>query len=256
MDSELFGHEKGAFTGAISRKHGRFERASGGTIFLDEVGELSKDAQVRLLRVLQEKEIERVGGTETIEVDIRLIAATHRNISQMVKEGKFREDLFFRLNVFPIKIPALKDRIDDIPSLADYFLQKKAKEMKLLNIPKLSPGAIERLRAYHWPGNIRELENAIERALILCEEDLLTFDELEQRGAPETPQKQSEMEIPEDLNYERTTFRLYQKALKKAGGKVEGPGGAAELLGLNPRTLRCRMRKLNVPFGRAASLQW
>ncbi len=252
MDSELFGHEKGAFTGAITRQHGRFERAHRGTIFLDEIGELSMDAQVRLLRVLQEKEIERVGGSETIKVDIRLIAATHRNMKKMLEEGRFREDLYFRLNVFPITIPPLRNRIDDIPKLIDYFILKKSREMKRIDIAKVASGVVDRLISYNWPGNVRELENAVERSLILSEGKPLTFDDIEfKRIQPsEFSTELSEFEL---MNYDKMLFSFYQKALRLTEGKVEGKGGAAELLGVNPRTLRHRMRKIGVPFGRSLS---
>ena len=167
IDSELFGHEKGAFTGAISQKKGRFERAHNGTIFLDEVGELPLQAQVRLLRVLQQHEIERVGGSQTIPVDVRIITATHKNLEEMVRIGQFREDLWFRLNVFPIIIPPLHQRTIDIPALVDYFLEQKSMDMKIRKLPSLAPGAIEKLLTYDWPGNVRELEYLVERTLIL-----------------------------------------------------------------------------------------
>lgn len=176
MDSELFGHEKGAFTGALSRKRGRFERAHRGTIFLDEIAELPPPAQVRLLRVLQSKEIERVGGSKTIDVDIRIIAATHRNLEEMIRSERFREDLWFRLNVFPIIIPPLRQRKEDIPSLVNHFIEQKSIDMKLTNIPKLAYGAIEQLMSYDWPGNVRELENVIERTLILDRTGPLDFN--------------------------------------------------------------------------------
>ena len=174
----MFGHEKGAFTGALQQKRGRFERAHGGTIFLDEVGELPPPAQVRILRVLQDKEIERVGGAKTFSVDIRIIAATNRDLPAMITEGGFREDLWFRLNVFPITIPPLRHRTVDIPALVTYFVERKAIQLRLPAIPPLAPGALDRLMAYHWPGNIRELENVIERALILDPNGPLTFDML------------------------------------------------------------------------------
>ena len=179
MDSELFGHEKGAFTGALSRKRGRFERAHGGTIFLDEIAELPPPAQVRLLRVLQTREIERVGGTETIDVDIRVIAATHRNLEEMIRAEQFREDLWFRLNVFPITIPPLRERKEDIPALLHHLIEKKSIELKLPGMPKPEPGTIASLTSYNWPGNVRELENLVERALILDRIGPLDF-----RGTP------------------------------------------------------------------------
>jgi len=166
LDSELFGHEKGAFTGAVSQKRGRFERANKGTIFLDEIGELPAPAQVRLLRVLQTKEIERVGGATSIPVDVRIISATNRNLQEMIASGRFREDLWFRLNVFPIMIPPLRQRREDIPALVHHLIERKSKELKLTGRPVLAPGAIDRLMAHEWPGNVRELENMIERSLI------------------------------------------------------------------------------------------
>ena len=178
VDSELFGHEKGAFTGAEKPKKGRFERADGGTIFLDEIGELPFQAQVRLLRVLQNKVIERVGGTEAIPVNIRIIAATHRNLEKLVAAGQFREDLWFRLNVFPIQIPPLRSRRSDIPALVDHFIEKKARELNIHVKPSFSPDAMERLIAYEWPGNVRELENVIERELILSKGEALTFQNI------------------------------------------------------------------------------
>lgn len=178
IDSELFGHEKGAFTGAISKKIGRFERAHGGTIFLDEIGELPLEAQVRLLRVIQEREIERVGGTDTIPIDIRIICATNRNLKDMINRGTFREDLFFRINVFPIFIPPLHKRIEDIPLLIEHFLKKKALEMGLREIPKIQPEDMTILKTYSWPGNVRELQNIIERALILSQGKCLNFEQI------------------------------------------------------------------------------
>ena len=178
LDSELFGHEKGAFTGAFSQKRGRFERADKGTIFLDEIGELPLQAQVRLLRVLQNNEIERIGGDKIINLDIRIIAATNRNLEEMIEKNEFREDLWFRLNVFPIQIPPLRERIADIPALLQYFIEEKSKDLKLTQVPRIAPGAMEPLLEYNWPGNVRELQNVIERTLILNSSGLLTFDHL------------------------------------------------------------------------------
>ena len=248
MDSELFGHEKGAFTGAVAAKRGRFERAHGGTIFLDEIGELSHEAQVRLLRVLQEKEIERVGGTETLKLDIRVLAATHRDLEALMAEGRFREDLYFRLKVFPITIPPLRQRRDDIPALVHHFIDKKAREMKLGNVPGLAPGTIDRLMAYPWPGNIRELENAVERALILSHGRPLAFSELESARRPVNeamPVRQGRVVRLDDLMADHI-----RQVLAMTGGKVHGPKGAAALLGVNPSTLRHRMRRLGIAFGR------
>jgi transcriptional regulator with GAF, ATPase, and Fis domain len=249
MDSELFGHEKGAFTGAHSQKRGRFERAHGGTIFLDEIGELPLDAQIRLLRVLQEKEIERVGGSKPIKADIRTITATHRDLEAMVREGRFREDLYFRLQVFPITIPPLRERQGDIPALVHHFIRKKSREMKLSTTPTLAHGAIERLMTYQWPGNVRELENLVERALILSRGESLTFSDLH----PPVPQEIGQSPAPienETMNLNLAMARHIRRTLEMTGGKVEGREGAAELLGINPGTLRHRMRKLGIPFGR------
>ncbi len=249
MDSELFGHEKGAFTGAFFQKRGRFERAQGGTIFLDEIGELTQGAQIRLLRVIQEKEFERVGGAETIKVDIRVIAATHRNLEAMLAEGKFREDLYFRLKVFPIVIPPLRDRFTDIPALVHYFMMKKTREMGFVEVPTLAPGAIDKLMHYDWPGNIRELQNAVERALILSRERPLSFDNIGY-AIPRANTMIPATDTANDLSFEQATSQAIIKALKMAGGRVGGEKGAAKLLNLNPSTLRAKMRKLGIPFGR------
>ncbi|MGI9533523.1 MAG: sigma-54 interaction domain-containing protein, partial [Thermodesulfobacteriota bacterium] len=176
IESELFGHEKGAFTGALIKKIGKFELANGGTIFLDELGDLPFDAQAKLLRFLQEREFERVGGNETYKVDVRVIAATNRNLEEAVKEGKFRSDLFYRLNVFPIEVPPLRERVEDIPALGNYFMNKYSKRIGKL-IDCISEETIKKLMEYSWPGNIRELENIIERAVILCTEDVLHISE-------------------------------------------------------------------------------
>lgn len=248
MDSELFGHEKGAFTGALSKKRGRFERAHGGTIFLDEIAELTPAAQVRLLRVLQAKEIERVGGSETVDVDIRVIAATHRNLEEMIQSDRFREDLWFRLNVFPITIPPLRQRKEDIPSLVHHFLERKSIDLKLLGAPTLAPGAIDRLVAYTWPGNVRELENVVERELILNRKGPLDFEGV--------LMKQEDHDRKESLiqdnfpTLEEVMRHHIHRALKNTNGRVHGPEGAAELLGINPSTLRSKMKKLGIAYGR------
>ncbi len=244
LDSELFGHEKGAFTGAVAQRRGRFERADKGTIFLDEVGELPTQAQIRLLRVLQEKEIERVGGSQAIKVDIRIISATHRNLEELVAEGVFRADLYYRLGVFPILIPPLRDRKADIPALISHFMEKKVREMGLHITPALAPGAIDRLLGYNWPGNVREVANVVERALIQSNGKPLTFDDVatsprQVSEAPGRPFRLEEMEA-----------RHITEVMKIAKGKIEGKNGAAEILGINPATLRHRMRKLGIPFGR------
>lgn len=248
MDSELFGHEKGAFTGAAEVHRGRFERANGGTIFLDELGELPPQAQVRLLRVLQNREIERVGGQSAIAVDVRVISATHRDLGSMVQEGRFRKDLWFRLHVFPIRIPPLRDRQQDIPALVDFFMEKKARELKIPRGKTLEPGAMERLISYSWPGNVRELENVVERELILRQGGVLRFLAL---GDGEERTEAPSVAVPGGvLTLEAVQVAAIRKALAAAGGKVEGPAGAAELLQMHPSTLRARMRKLGIRFGR------
>ncbi len=253
MDSELFGHEKGAFTGALNQKRGRFERAHHGTIFLDEIGELPPEAQVRLLRVLQEKEIERIGGTEPVKVDIRVLAATHRNLDAMLSEGTFREDLYFRLNVFPIMIPPLRQRKGDIPVLVQHFMQKGTREMGLATVPVLAPGAMKKLVAYNWPGNVRELQNMVERGLILSKGSLLTFDGLGETVQPAAvPRPLPAEEGNEDMSLDEAMSKHILHALEKTGGKVGGAKGAARLLQINPSTLRKKMVKLAIPFGRKA----
>jgi transcriptional regulator with GAF, ATPase, and Fis domain len=251
LDSELFGHEKGAFTGAISQKRGRFERANHGTIFLDEIGELPPQAQVRMLRVLQDKEIERVGGTSSISLDIRLIAATNRNLEEMVKEKRFREDLWFRLNVFPIRIPPLRERKEDIPALVRHFVGRKSRELKLAASPPLARGVIDQLLAYHWPGNARELENVVERALILSKGEPLTFDDLLGGKFGDRPPISGEPQT-QSLNLDEVISAHICRVLEMTKGKVHGKGGAAEVLGINPSTLRNRMNQLGIPYGRRA----
>ncbi|MEM5786807.1 MAG: sigma 54-interacting transcriptional regulator, partial [Syntrophobacteraceae bacterium] len=251
LDSELFGHEKGAFTGALGQKRGRFERANGGTIFLDEIGELPLQAQVRMLHVLQRKEIERVGGTRSIQVDIRIISATHRNLQEMVASGRFREDLWFRLNVFPIMIPPLRQRKGDIPALVHHFIHRKSIELKLKEKPVPAPGEIDRLVAYDWPGNVRELENTIERALILHRTGPLSFESFLPRalfGHGGIVQEHGPGESVATLD--EVNIRHIRQALDKARGKINGPGGAAEILNINPNTLRKRMRKFGILHGR------
>ncbi|BCS94948.1 ATPase AAA [Desulfoluna limicola] len=252
LDSELFGHEKGAFTGALSRKRGRFERAHGGTLFLDEIGELPQAAQVRLLRVLQTKEFERVGGTETVQVDVRIIAATHRNLEAMVKEATFRHDLWFRLSVFPVVIPPLRERKADIPALVNHFIEKKCHEMKLPYRPVPAPGALERLQGGHWPGNVRELENIVERDIIRNysgdHDTPLQFSEV--AASPRRPSVATPALSDGPTNLDTVIARHIVRVMKQTEGKIQGCDGAAALLGMHPSTLRHRLRKLGIPFGR------
>lgn len=254
LDSELFGHEKGAFTGAMQSKRGRFERAHKGSLFLDEIGELTPAAQVRLLRVLQDGCFERVGGTKPISVDVRIIAATHRNLTQMVKNGQFRQDLWFRLNVFPIHVPALRERKSDIPELVHHFINRKLKAFNLSSHPVIAPGTMKQLTVYEWPGNVRELENMVERALIRHqsqgEKQPLQFPDLVRELPGDNP---AWLES-------RTTFKLRTlddvikqhicSVMKSTGGKIQGKDGAATILNIHPSTLRSRMDKLCIPYGR------
>lgn len=251
IDSELFGHERGAFTGAISQKRGRFERADKGTIFLDEIGELPPQAQVRLLRVIQTREIERVGGTQTIPVDIRIISATNRNLEEMVQGGLFREDLWYRLNVFPITIPPLRMRKQDIPALVHHFIERKSAALKIRAKPALSAGTLDRLMAYDWPGNVRELENLVERALIQHRGGVLDFDQF--LAPPSVGANTENARLDKNgrpITLDEHMARHIMRALETADGKINGPGGAAELLDLHPNTLRKKMMKLGISFGR------
>ncbi|MBW1673561.1 MAG: sigma-54-dependent Fis family transcriptional regulator, partial [Deltaproteobacteria bacterium] len=222
-------------------------------------GELQPEAQVRLLRVLQEKEIERVGGTEPIKVDIRVIAATHRDLEAMITEGKFRDDLYFRLNVFPIAIPSLQERKGDIPSLVHHFMQKKSREIGMREMPSLAQGALERLMAYPWPGNVRELENMVERALILSRGEPLSFNNFQTPLKPEDSAKKELKTILHSDKYDGASLQLdaimsrhIRRVLDMTSGRVGGKQGAASLLNINPSTLRKKMRKLGIPFGRKA----
>jgi transcriptional regulator with GAF, ATPase, and Fis domain len=240
IESELFGHEKGAFTGALSRKIGRFELADGATIFLDEVGDLPLDLQTKLLRVLQEGEFERLGNPKTIKVDVRVIAATNRDLENAVRDGAFRADLYYRLNVFPIRLPALRERQEDIPLLTKYFAGKYAAKIgkKIDTIPQAS---IDALSAYAWPGNIRELENVIERAVILSQgSDLDLADWLPKPAAASAP---SQGTVPTIEEVERAHILA---TLRRTGWRVSGEQGAAKLLGLKPTTLEARMKKLGI----------
>ena len=257
LDSELFGHEKGAFTGAVSIKRGFFEQADGGTIFMDEIGELPLKAQVRLLRILETKEFQRVGSEHFISVDIRIIAATNRDLPVMVKNGLFREDLFFRLNVFPIWIPPLRQRKEDIRDLAEHFAFTKTREMNLPGQPGFSPDAQEQLKAYDWPGNVRELQNVIERELILSNGKSLSFPSLgsqnlknqSDREGDVTESSEQALPIP---TLDEIHIRHIKKIIELSHGKIQGPGGAAERLQINPSSLRSKMRRLGIRISRNA----
>jgi transcriptional regulator with GAF, ATPase, and Fis domain len=253
IDSELFGHEKGAFTGAVAVHRGRFERANGGTIFLDEIGELPMEAQVRLLRVLQEREIERVGAAETIKVDIRVIAATHRNLSAMAENDDFRKDLLFRLNVFPVTIPPLRDRKTDIPALTQHFFQKKGRELGMWQTPTISQAFLNRLMSYDWPGNVRELENFIERTLIMNRGG--TLGKVPSPALSPMPEDSEKGDVASPfLTLDEAMKRHILMGMRRCGGQIEGDAGVARLLGINPNTLRARMRKLGIEFGRGHKL--
>ncbi|HYC46633.1 MAG TPA: sigma 54-interacting transcriptional regulator [Burkholderiales bacterium] len=238
VEAELFGHEKGAFTGAGERRIGRFELAHGGTIFLDEVGEIPLDVQVKLLRVLQERELERLGSTHTTQVDVRTIAATNRDLEEEVRRGTFRADLFYRLNIFPIRVPPLRERKQDVPPLAIHFLTAFARRMGK-PVEKIGSTAMTRLTAYGWPGNVRELANVLERAVILCQGDTVLEDHLGAladgtRGAGHF------------LTLEQMERQHIVRALEQTGGVLAGPRGAARLLGMSRSTVWSRMRKLGV----------
>jgi transcriptional regulator with GAF, ATPase, and Fis domain len=252
VDSELFGHEKGAFTGAVASSKGRFERADGGTVFLDEIGELPLEAQVRLLRVLQEKEIERVGSTKPISVDIRIVAATHRDLDAMVTDGRFRQDLLFRLRVFPVTLPPLRDRKADIPALVQHFFQVKGRELGMKHPPEITKAFLDRLMAYPWPGNVRELENHIERTLILSRGGPLRDDGTTDLLPASTPPADDDAPAP-ILPLDEAMKRHIEKALAHCGGRIEGDAGVAALLRIQPNTLRARMKKLGIPFGRKSN---
>lgn len=240
--SELFGHEKGAFTGALQRRLGRFELAEGGTIFLDEIGELPAETQIALLRVLQEKEFERIGGSQPIHADVRVIAATNRDLEGAVEQGAFRKDLFYRLNVFPIEIPALRQRKEDIPTLAEYFIRRYSKKAgkKITNIAK---GAMELLQSYSWPGNIRELQNLVERSVIVCETDSFSVD-------PRWLSVDSSSTDKEGWQLRRKSpaqeKEVIEAALAATRGRVSGPAGAASQLGMPASTLESKIRSLRI----------
>jgi formate hydrogenlyase transcriptional activator len=253
--SELFGHEKGAFTGALERRIGRFELADGGSIFLDEVGDLPSDTQLALLRVLQEREFEPVGSNRSVRVDVRIIAATNRNLRESISAGSFRSDLFYRLNVFPLEVPTLRERRSDIPQLAMFFLSRYSRNLGK-KIDGISPAATERLMNYSWPGNVRELQNVIERALILSHGPILELDpDLASVSAPEVlpgaPSEAVAEKRPSGSLSMLPTLEEVERAhilavLQQTRGVIEGTSGAAKTLGMHPNTLRHRMEKLGI----------
>jgi transcriptional regulator with GAF, ATPase, and Fis domain len=249
VDSELFGHEKGAFTGAAGRKKGKFERADNGTLFLDEIGELPLHAQVRILRVLGTGEIERVGGSTSVSVNVRIISATHQHLEEMVKTGRFREDLWYRINVFPIMIPPLRQRKEDLPLLVHHFLESKSLELKIRQLPPVEPQTLDRLMEYDWPGNVRELENFIERALIRSRGNPLDrwLDPPSREPLPNSSVKIEPLfQDTQCLRFDEGVRRLIQHALRLSQGKVKGPNGAAQLLSIHPNTLIGKMKKLGI----------
>ncbi|MCU0641766.1 MAG: sigma 54-interacting transcriptional regulator [Candidatus Margulisbacteria bacterium] len=244
LESELFGYERGAFTGAAERKPGRFEMASGGTLFLDEIGDLSLPTQVKLLRVLQEKEFERLGGTQTVKVDVRVICATHRNLETLVKERKFREDLYYRINVFPVNLPPLRDRKEDIPLLVDHFIHKFKLENKK-KIKGINRAALDRLMAYRWPGNVRELENVMERAVVLCLKEVITPAELPVnllKGEAESPLPAEGTSLPEIVE------SIEKSKIVQALETHKTQRRAAKALGLTERMLGYKIQKYKIAW--------
>ncbi|MFL6333526.1 MAG: sigma 54-interacting transcriptional regulator [Pyrinomonadaceae bacterium] len=252
IESELFGHERGAFTGAVAQRRGRFELADGGTLFLDEVGELPPDLQAKLLRVLEEGEFERVGGSRTLRVNVRLIAATNRRLEESVREGAFRSDLYYRLSVYPVRLPPLRERREDLPVLVSHFVRQFARKMGK-EIETIPQDAMAALQSYDWPGNIRELRNVIERAVIITRGPTLRLsDDMGNRmsgeGAPfpGTPSDSEPARFPSAETLEQSEYNLILRTLKRVNWKVEGTGGAAQLLDIHPSTLRTRMKKLGI----------
>jgi transcriptional regulator with GAF, ATPase, and Fis domain len=240
--SELFGHEKGAFTGALQRRQGRFELADSGTIFLDEIGELPAETQIALLRVLQERQFERVGGNSVIPTDVRIIAASNRDLPAAIASGGFRADLFYRLNVFPIDVPPLRKRKEDIAMLVEYFVKRYAQKARK-QISKINKNTLKLCESYHWPGNIRELQNIIERSVILCTGDTLWIDEA-WLSSQNAPRPEPAGPLTENLrSYEK---QLIESALARSNGRVAGPDGAAAKLGIPRSTLDARIKQLKI----------
>jgi formate hydrogenlyase transcriptional activator len=244
--SELFGHEKGAFTGALQRRLGRFEAADGGTIFLDEVGDLPAEAQIALLRVLQEREVERVGSNHPISIDVRVIAATNRDLEAIATHGMFRLDLYYRLNVFPVQVPPLRDRVEDIPVLVAYLVERYATKLGK-RIRRIEKATMERLQVYEWPGNVRELQNVIERAVVLCDDEVFSVEaawfatKRERQTVPTTPLATTLVEREKSI---------IEAALADSHGRVSGPSGAAAKLGIPRQTLDSKIRALEIDKNR------
>ncbi len=254
LESELFGHEKGAFTGAYKRRIGRFEMANGGSIFLDEIGEMSPALQVKLLRVLQEQKFERVGGTKTIHVDLRIIAATNRNLTTAINNETFREDLYYRLNVIPIKVPFLRQRKSDIPLLIDFFL-KKFQGKKGQRLTGLLPAAMNAMLAYNWPGNVRELENVIKRLTILCENEVASFDDLPEviQEKSRSAQSSDEVIMEQDIDFHDAVKDYEKKIILEALERSNWiKSKAAKLLNINRTTLVAKIKKQNINIDVAA----
>ena len=242
LESELFGHEKGAFTGALQRRMGRFEAADGGTIFLDEIGELPVEMQVALLRVLQEQEFERIGGTESIKVNVRVLAATNRNLERAVGTGTFREDLFYRLNVFPIRVPPLRERGGDIPLLVEYLIDRYGKKAGK-KFRAISKKTLELFETYDWPGNVRELQNVIERAVVLCDGETFSIDET---WLKRTSRRPPGPEVPLIATVAAHERELIEAALAKSKGRIAGASGAAAKLGIPRQTLESKIQSFGI----------
>ncbi|WP_229253986.1 sigma-54-dependent Fis family transcriptional regulator [Dyadobacter sp. NIV53] len=242
IESELFGHEKGSFTGAFEKRTGRFEQANNGTIFLDEIGDMPLETQVKLLRVLQQKEIERIGGKAPVKVNIRIIAATNRNLEKEVAEGRFRLDLYYRLNVFPIQVPALADRTEDIPLLVKHFIQYYSRKTGR-KISGVSDKALKNLLAYNWPGNIRELENVIERSVLMAKSLVIDQIPLPVNLSRKNQEKIEEVRLKTIFENERDHII---EVLKRCNGRIRGMDGAAEILNIPPTTLGSKMKKLGI----------